>query len=147
MEVDTYTTREAAKILQLTERRVAQMLERGELEGSKTAGRWQIPQHAVHRLLPDRPARTEAKEAPQISDEARELRERVETLQRDLGRLEGRLELTEVAESTMREQLERERERADQERQRADTERQRVEVLETELREARRSWWQRMFSR
>jgi hypothetical protein len=33
--------------------------------------------------------------------------------QRELGRLEGRLELTEVAESTLRESLARERERAD----------------------------------
>jgi hypothetical protein len=35
------------------------------------------------------------------------------SLQRELGRLEGRLELTEVAESTLRESLARERERAD----------------------------------
>jgi hypothetical protein len=58
----------------------------------------------------------------------------VEDLQRHLGRLEGRLEileLTEMAESTLREQLERERERADR--------------LEEELRDARRPWWRRMF--
>ena len=59
-------------------------------------------------------------------------------LQRELERMEGRLELTEVAETTLREQLERERQRADQERERA-------ERLEAELREARRSWWRRLF--
>jgi hypothetical protein len=56
-------------------------------------------------------------------------------LERALGRLEGemraRAELTAVTESTLRESLERERERADR--------------LEEELREARRSWWRRMF--
>jgi hypothetical protein len=50
-------------------------------------------------------------------------RDRESDLQRELGRLEGRLELTEAAESTLREQLERERARADR--------------LEEELRDAR----------
>jgi hypothetical protein len=53
------------------------------------------------------------------------------TLHRELGRLEGRLEITEVAESTLREQLQRGCERADR--------------LEEELRDARRPWWQRIF--
>jgi septal ring factor EnvC (AmiA/AmiB activator) len=52
-------------------------------------------------------------------------------LQRELGCLEARLELTEQAESTLREQLQRERERADR--------------LEAELIEVRRSWWRRIF--
>jgi len=52
-------------------------------------------------------------------------------LQRELGRLEGRLEISEVAESTLQESLQRERERADR--------------LEEELRDARRSWWRKMF--
>jgi chromosome segregation ATPase len=58
-------------------------------------------------------------------------------LQRDLGRLEGRLERTQIAESTLREQLERERSRADrlEEEQRE---------LRTELEEAR-PWWRRLF--
>jgi hypothetical protein len=62
----------------------------------------------------------------------------VASLEWELGRLEGRLELTERAESILREQLERERERADKERERA-------ERLEAELQEARRSWWRRLF--
>ena len=50
-----------------------------------------------------------------------------------MGRMEGRLELSEQAYSTLREQLERERDRADR--------------LEEELRDARRSWWSKIFGR
>jgi hypothetical protein len=56
----------------------------------------------------------------------------------ELGLSRGRLELTEKAESTLREQLERERERADKERERA-------EQLQAELDDARRPWWRRIF--
>lgn len=42
--------------------------------------------------------------------------ERVEILQRELGRFEGRLELEEMTRSTLEAQLQREQERADQER-------------------------------
>ena len=50
-----------------------------------------------------------------------------------MGRMEGRLELSEQAYSTLREQLERERDRADR--------------LEEELRDARRSWRSKIFGR
>ena len=61
----------------------------------------------------------------------RELTARLETRAAENAELRTRLELTENADSTLREQLDRERERADR--------------LEEELREARRSWWRRMF--
>jgi hypothetical protein len=61
----------------------------------------------------------------------RELTARLETRAAENAELRTRLELTEKADSTLREQLDRERERADR--------------LEEELREARRSWWRRMF--
>ena len=132
---ETYTVQEAARILRTTERTVRRRLERGEdLKGTKdpTTGRWRVKAHSVTAAMPERPPK--AAERPLESPESvREYRERVETLQRELGRLEGRLEITEVAESTLREQLERERERADR--------------LEEELRDARRSWWSRMFGR
>ena len=51
----------------------------------------------------------------EVSESAVEIQLRAEALQRELGRLEGCLELTAVAESTLRESLERERERADAE--------------------------------
>ena len=134
---DVYSTREASRILRVSMRRVHQLLETGGLEGHKDgAGRWQIPQRGVHAMLADRPARNGGDDRFQDPDntaqEAAELRDRVEGLQRELGRLEGRLELTEVAESTLREQLQRERDRADQ--------------LEAELKEERgKGFWRRLF--
>jgi hypothetical protein len=61
----------------------------------------------------------------------RELTARLETRAAENAELRTRLELTEKADSTLREQLERERLRADR--------------LEEELREAQRPWWRRMF--
>jgi excisionase family DNA binding protein len=129
-EGEYYTTGEAARILRVTEQRVRQMLGSGELEGTRdpSTERWRIPQHAVHARLEKRGPR----EASRSPVEARDYQERIEELARELGRLEGRLELTEVAESTLREQLERERERADR--------------LEEELREERgKGFWRRVF--
>lgn len=77
--------------------------------------------------------------------------------------MEGRFELTPVAESSLRESLERERERADMERERAEAlqleaERLREQLVEvsspqrpsknalgTAPVEDRRSWWRRFF--
>jgi dsDNA-specific endonuclease/ATPase MutS2 len=60
--------------------------------------------------------------------------------------MEGRLELTAQAESTLRESLERERERVERERERADRLEERAEKLRDEL-EAERSkgFWVRLF--
>jgi len=130
-EEDTYTPAEAAKILRLSKRRVIQLITAGDLEAEKdVSGRWRIPQRAVHNRLGDRPPRP-SQSVLETAQGAAELRDRIEDLSRELGRLEGRLELTGVAESTLREQLERERARADR--------------LEEELREARKSWWRRVF--
>jgi hypothetical protein len=60
-------------------------------------------------------------------------------LRYQLGLSVGRMELTEKAESTLREALERERERADQERERA-------EKLQEELNRSRLPWWRKLFS-
>ncbi len=57
---------------------------------------------------------------------------------RELGRLEGRLELEAKARSTVEDQLGRERDRADKAEERA-------EQLEQELRESRRGFWSRLF--
>jgi len=134
VEEEYYTVQEAARILRTTERTVRRRLEREDLKGSRdpTSGRWRVEAHSVTAAMPGRPPKP-SQEPPEASQEAADLRLRVESLQRELGRLEGRLELTEVAESTLRDQLERERERADR--------------LEGELRDARRPWWQRMFGR
>ena len=132
MEEEHYTVQEAARILRTTERTVRRRLARDDLKGSRdpTSGRWRVEAHSVTAAMPDRPPKP-SQEGPEAPESVREYRERVEDLQRELGRLEGRLELTEVAESTLREQLQRERERADR--------------LEEELRDARRPWWRRIF--
>jgi len=132
VEEETYTVQEAARILRTTERTVRRRLERGELKGSRdpTSGRWRVAAVSVTAAMPERPPKP-SQDAPEASENVREYQERVEALQRELGRLEGRLELTAITETTLRDQLERERERADR--------------AEEELRLARRSWWSRLF--
>jgi len=131
---ERYTVQEAAKILRTTERTVRRRLQRGDLEGDRdpTTGRWSVSARSVTAAMPDRPPK-----APERALESPEsvgtYQERIEDLQRQLGRLEGQRELEEVAQSTLREQLQRERERADR--------------LEEELREARKGFWARLFGR
>ena len=132
MEEDTYTVQEAARILRTTERTVRRRLERGDLEGTRDpmTGRWRVAAHSVTAAMPQRPPKP-SQEPQEASQEAADLRLRVEDLQRQLGRLEGQRELEAVTQSTLREQLQRERERADR--------------IEEELRDARRPWWRRIF--
>ena len=144
MEEDTYTTAQAARILKVTDRGVRKMIDRGELEARQDErGRHLIPQRAVHAMLEERRAVGEGEvssvEISRSAEEARELRERVEGLQRELGRLEGRLELTERTESTMREERERLAQLLEEER----AERRRLqEELDTER---NKGFWQRLF--
>ena len=144
MEEDTYTTAQAARILKVTDRGVRKMIDRGELEASQDErGRHLIPQRAVHAMLEERRAVGEGEvssvEISRSAEEARELRERVEGLQRELGRLEGRLELTERTESTMREERERLQRLLEEER----SERRRLqEQLDAER---SKGFWQRLF--
>jgi excisionase family DNA binding protein len=144
VEEETYTTGQAARILRMSDRGVRKMIDRGELEASTDErGRHLIPQRALHALLEERRASgAEAlagEEASRSAEEARELRERVEGLQRELGRLEGRLELTERTESTMRDERERLEQLLEEER----TERRRLqEELDAER---ARGFWQRLF--
>ncbi len=155
MEEDYYTIGEAARILRLTEARVRQMLGAKELEGTRdpVTERWHIPQHAVHARLEKR----KPKEKPSTPQVAREWIERVAELEREVGRLEGRLELSEdaesarlqlsdQAESTLREAWQRERERADRLEETAERLRDELEAERTKL-EAERSkgFWQRLF--
>jgi hypothetical protein len=132
VEEESYTVHEAARILRTTERTVRRRLERGDLEGTRdpTTGRWMVAAHSVTAAMPDRPPKA-SQERREASQETADLRLRVEDLQRQLGRLEGQRELEAVTQSTLREQLQRERERADR--------------LEEELRDARRPWWRRIF--
>jgi excisionase family DNA binding protein len=143
---DFYTVQEAAKILRTTERTVRRRLDRGDLEGSRdvTTGRWRVSARAVTAAMPDRPPKEPQEALEAYGEEAAELRERVEDLLLQLGRLEGRLELTVQTESTLREERDRLLAERDRERERADR-------LDEELRQAqaasyaRRSWWSRLF--
>lgn len=136
---DDYTVSEAARILGVGGHRIRQMLRDGDLEGRRDdiSGRWFADKRSVHAHKEERDAKA-ADKRPSESREGSvsdlEWVFRVEDLQRELGRLEGRLEITEVAESTLRESLQRERERADR--------------LEEELRAERsKGFWQRLFGR
>jgi chromosome segregation ATPase len=134
VEEETYTVQEAARILRTTERTVRRRLVRGDLEGSRDpiSGRWKVEARSVTEGMPERPPKP-SQTREDVSQSVAEYRERLEALQRELGRLEGARELEAITLSTLREQLQRERERADR--------------LEEELRDARRSWWSRMFGR
>ena len=136
---DSYTPVQAAQILHVTPTRIRQLLQGGELEGERDeAGHWRIPSRAVHEYL-ERLRRDLFPEGVRADLSLSEWVERVETLQRELGRLEGRLELTERSESDLldeRDQLLRERDEAVSELTR----------LRTELhRERSKGFWARLF--
>ena len=128
---DVYTVTEAAKVLGLTTRRVRALAQEGRIEGGRTETGWKLFRWSVHSFRDERRKRSGPSEAARSPVEAREDRERVEALQRELGRLEGRVELEAIARSTLEESLQRERERADR--------------LEAELVEARKGFWRRLF--
>jgi excisionase family DNA binding protein len=125
-----YTVSEAAKVLDISERRVRQIAQDGKVEGVRSEDGWKLFRYSVHDFRDRREAQTPVRALRgerEPSSEAREWIERVTALERELGRLEGRLELTERAESTMRdererllEDLARERERAAQEQEKAE---------------------------
>lgn len=143
---ELYSAKEAERILQradkpLTESRIRQLLRAGELEGERDERRrWHVYRREVHRLLEERrdPTLEAAEEARESPESAAAWVDRVASLERELGRLEGRLELNERAESTVRE----ERDRLIRELEEERAERRR---LQEELEAARRSWWRRLF--
>ena len=107
---DFYSTSETSKLLGITESRVRQLARAASIEGVRAEEGWKLYRYSVHAFRDQRRTEEEPVEARESSVGAREWIDRVTTLERELGRLEGRLELTEVAESTVREALERERE-------------------------------------
>lgn len=137
MSRDFYTLAEAAQILEVTQRRLLEMLETGELEGERDtrSSRWKIPKHAVQEWVPEPVAEDPSSENPALQSSDRpaktvqQLVEELGTLQRELGRTRNRLELARQAEHTewQRErehllaELEQERERRRQEREEAES--------------------------
>jgi hypothetical protein len=165
-ERDAYSASEAAKVLKLSTRRVRQLAETEEIEGSRDAeGNWRLDKASVHAFRDERRLGSRApREGPRSRSKRPDPRGRVTELERALGRLEGemraRAELTAATESTLRESLERERERADRLegrlevtseaesalRGRLQGEQARADRLEAELREERsKGFWARLF--
>ena len=155
------TTDVAAAALKRSPRRVREYIRKGRLaaktEGKGVSKRWLVSIDSLNALLDElgeaNRTRSEVRRGsmrrPQghrkgiqtndVADlDAAELLATVQQLQYRLGRAEARAELTERAESTLRE--ERERLLADLER-----ERERAERIEEELRQARRGWLRRFF--
>jgi hypothetical protein len=145
-ERETYSASEAAKVLKLSTRRVRQLAETEEIEGTRDAeGNWKLDKASVHTFRDDRRS-SSPREGPRRRSKRPDSStawDSVTELERALGRLEGemraRAELTATTESTLKESLERERERADRLEERA-------EKLRDEL-EAERSkgFWVRLF--
>ncbi len=172
---DKYGVDEAARLLGLSPARVRQMLRSGELEGERreeriegVLGPWRIPAQAVRAFQERRAAReatadtvagdsrspadevtavTPSEASELLSEGVRQLREKVEDLLGELGRLESRLEAAEIQETTLRESLERESERAERERQRADGLQAELDVERARRNEEPRGAWHRLFGR
>jgi excisionase family DNA binding protein len=132
---ELYTVQEAAKVLGITDRRVRALAQEGRIKGERTEGGWKLFRYSVHSFRDTKRGRERPLEAPgSDSLSTSEWLGRVEALQRQLGRLEGRLELTERAESTVREERDRLlRELEEERRQRqADVQRERAERLQAQ---------------
>jgi hypothetical protein len=122
-EEATYSAAESAKVLGVSRRQVLNYLHDGTLEGFREdeGGAWKLFQWSVHALRDSRPATKSPSETSERTVDAQEWIERAQQLARELGRLEGRLELPEM-------------ERADR--------------LEAELQaERQRGFWARLFGR
>jgi excisionase family DNA binding protein len=133
-----YTVGEAAKVLGISTRRVRQLAQDGKIEAERADEGWKLFRRSVHAFRDEKRQAAVSIDDDQLSETARDAIEEVKELRYQLGRVEGRLELTEVAETTLRETLSRERERADRLAQRE-------QELYQELQKIRESWWYRLF--
>jgi excisionase family DNA binding protein len=136
-----YSAEEAAKVLGITNRRVRQLAQEGRIEAQRTDAGWKFFRASVHAFRDGKDGR-KAQESVSVAgswpDEARDALKRAYSLERELGRFEGRLELESVTRSTLEESLQRERERADRLEERE-------QQLTEELQRIRESWWYRVF--
>src|SRR5918998_5624142 len=145
-----YTLAEAARVLEIPQRRLLEMLETGEIEGDQDpqSSRWRISKDAVHGLLATGPSPEGPAEGfPERSTEMiQELVDELGNLHREVGSLRNRLNLARRAEKEERElllaELEQERERHHQERERAERLEEQANRLREELESERdkRPW-------
>jgi excisionase family DNA binding protein len=150
-----YTITEAARILEIPQRRLLEMIETGELEGEQDpqSSRWKIPKQAVDEIAPAYPPPESSAEGlpeeglPEQSTEMvlQELVDEVGNLHREIGRLRSRLDRARRAEIVERDQLlaelEQERERRRQEREQAENtlRAERERLLDEQRRERERA--------
>jgi excisionase family DNA binding protein len=113
---ESLTTTQAGKILGVSGRRVYQMAARGDIEATRTeGGHFRIPIEAVEAELQRRRLRLLYDEQDRLVGMRSEpFQDPSIAAQREIGRLQGRLEaITEERDRLLRD-LERERQRADQ---------------------------------
>ncbi|MDQ3863784.1 MAG: helix-turn-helix domain-containing protein [Actinomycetota bacterium] len=149
---DFYTLPEAAQILEVSQRRLLDRLESGEIEGEQDpqSARWKIPKHAVDERVSADPSPEEtAEEAPGESAEMIQgLVDELGDVHRQVGHLRNRLDRARRTEKEERElllaELEQERERYRRERVRADRLHEEANKLREEL-ETNKGSWRRLF--
>jgi hypothetical protein len=145
---DFYTLSEAAQILEVSQRRLLERLETGEIEGERDpqSGRWKIPKHAADERVSADPSPEGATEESQgqSAEMLRELVGEFGNLHRHVGHLRSRLDRARRTEREEREQLlaelMQERERHRQERERANRLHEDASRLREELERAKGSW-------
>jgi hypothetical protein len=145
------TTEVAAAGLNVSPRTVRDYIKAGKLEakpqGEGVERRWLVSVDSLHSLRQSRQAsadlprrrRRESSGGENAAELAAELLATVQDLQYRLGRAEARAELTERAESSVREERDRLIADLERERQRADEERRRGEQLQAQLETLRAS--------
>jgi len=149
---DFYTLSEAAQILELSQRRLLEWLETGEIEGERDpqSGRWKISKQAAdERVSADTSAEEDTEESPGESAEMiRELVDELGNLHRQVGHLKSRLDRARRTEREEREQLlselEQAREGHREERERADRLHEEASRLREDL-ERDKGSWRRLF--
>ena len=145
---DFYTLSEAAQILEVSQRRLLERLETGEIEGERDpqSGRWKIPKHAADERVSADPSPEGATEESQgqSAEMLRELVGEFGDLHRHVGHLRSRLVRARRTEREEREQLlaelMQEREGHRQERERANRLHEDASRLREELERAKGSW-------
>ena len=149
---DFYTLPEAAQILDVTQRRLLEWLESGEIEGERDpqSGRWKIPKHAAdERVSADASPEAATEETPGESAEMiRGLVDELGNLHRQVGHLKSRLDRARRTEREEKEQLlaelAQEREGHRRERERADRLDKEAKGLREES-ERNTGTWRRLF--
>jgi hypothetical protein len=150
---DFYTLAEAARVLEIPQRRLLEMLEAGEIVGEQDpqSSRWHISKHTIHELVSPAPSpEGHSEEFPDRSTEMiQELIDELGNLHSEVGRLRNRLNLARRTEKEERElllaELEQERERYRKEHERADMLQEAANRLREELEsEKNKGSWRRL---